>query len=43
MLNQLQKVVEADKISQEIDGYFDDIKNAFTECEVCVLTGSSIN
>lgn len=38
MLNQLQKMVEADKISQEINGYFDEIKNAFTECEVYVLT-----
>lgn len=36
MLNRLHKVVEADKISQEIDSYFEEIKNAFSDCEVCV-------
>lgn len=37
MLNRLQQVLEADKI-QEIDGYFDEIKNAFCDCEVCIPT-----
>lgn len=37
MLNQLQKVVQADKVSQEIDEYFEEIKDAFSDCEVSIV------
>lgn len=34
MLKKLQQVVQADRVSQEIDGYFEDIRNALNDCEV---------
>lgn len=34
----MHKVVQADDISSEIDRYFEDIKNAFGDCEVCTLS-----
>ncbi|KAF9059923.1 hypothetical protein BDP27DRAFT_442214 [Rhodocollybia butyracea] len=35
MLGNIQQVVQADVLSQEIDQYFQDVSKAFKTCEVC--------
>lgn len=38
MLNQVQNIVKADEISETINGYFMNLYDAFSDCEVGVLT-----
>ena len=42
-LEKTDKIVSADKISQEITKYFEDIKNAFDVCQVCFTTHMALH
>src|ERR1700761_981311 len=35
-LKKMDKIVSADRISQEITKYFEDIRKAFDACQVCI-------
>jgi hypothetical protein len=42
-LEKTDKIVSADKISQEITSYFEDIKNAFDACQVWIRTHMALH
>lgn len=37
MLNQLQNIAKANEVSERINGYYKDLNDAFSDCEVGVF------